>query len=511
VVRRLPLSHRGLNLPDSASTRGGPFAAPGTSDPAEDPGATAPLCLALETLLASDVALEGAFAVMRGGVLGPVRLARWAAGGGSHLRRQLADQLLPDPAGLPYDPGVLEFLKQERGAGRYVALTAAGPLQQARAVADHLGLFDEVVEVVADGSAAPGQAEADALCARFGDRGFDYLGSSADDLAVWRRARRVFAAHGSSRLLARLQSEGLAPARTLGARRPGVLAWARTFRVEQWAKNVLVVIPLITAHKVLDLREWKSALLAALCFCLTASAVYILNDISDVQSDRRHPTKRHRPLAAGVIPARKALLWPPLLLAISAGLTLLLPPAFAVLLATYITWAGAYSFRLKRVLIVDVLVLAGLYTLRIAAGAAAIDVRLSPWLLAFSLFLFLSLALLKRVSELVRLLQSGGLASHGRGYRTPDIEQLSSFGSASAYAAVLVLALYVYSPDVRLLYRHPDVIWALCPLLLYWLSRAWLLARRGELVEDPVVFALQDRRSHLVLALGLLFVLLATL
>ena len=283
----------------------------------------------------------------------------------------------------------------------------------------------------------------------------------------------------------------------------------RALRLHQWLKNLLVFAPLVAAHRVGDFDLFSSAFIAFLAFGLCASSGYVANDLLDLRSDRRHPLKRNRPFAAGTLPLAWGVALVPLLLLAALGLSLLLPPVVTALLAGYFVVSLAYSLRLKAVLLLDVLVLAGLYTVRLHVGSGAVQVELSFWLSALSMFLFLSLAMVKRYSELLELRAIGDEEAHGRSYRPVDLDALMSLGAASGYLSVLVLALYINSGSVRDLYTHPEVIWLLCPLLLYWVSRIWLLARRGELHYDPLVFACRDPASWAVAALGMAVSLLA--
>ncbi|MCI0673327.1 MAG: UbiA family prenyltransferase, partial [Myxococcaceae bacterium] len=282
------------------------------------------------------------------------------------------------------------------------------------------------------------------------------------------------------------------PVRTFGAPRPGWRGWLKALRIHQWAKNVLVFVPLLAAHRGLEPALIGRALLGFIAFCLVASSVYLLNDLLDLPSDRRHPTKRNRPFASGALPLEAGLVVAPLLLAAGAALAFILPPAFGAALGGYYVITLAYSFHLKRVELLDVLVLAGLYTVRILAGSLAVDVPTSSWLLSFSMFLFLSLALVKRVSEARRLRLANEDLVHGRGYGGGDYEALMGLGTAAGYVAAVVLSLYINSDTVSRLYVHPERLWLLCPVLLYWVSRIWLLAHRGKVDEDPLIFALRD-------------------
>lgn len=270
-------------------------------------------------------------------------------------------------------------------------------------------------------------------------------------------------------------------------------ALLRLLRPHQWAKNLLVFVAVLTAHRFTEASAWMAAGWMFLAFCLAASAIYVVNDALDVAGDRRHPDKRKRPFASGALPLSTAWWLPPLLLAIAAALAWSLPRAAVALLATYVALSLAYSLLLKRVLWLDVLLLALLYVLRVAAGAYAIAVPLSPWLLGFALFLFVSLATLKRYGELA---MSPDGALDGRAYRASDAPIVLALGAASALTAVLVFALYVQSADVRALYTRPEMLWLVAPVLLYWLARLWTLAGRGAVRADPILFALRDPASY---------------
>ncbi len=292
-------------------------------------------------------------------------------------------------------------------------------------------------------------------------------------------------------------------------KRGRVRAALLALRPQQWAKNVLVFVPPIMAHRFFEWDTMGEAALAFVSFSLCASTGYIYNDLKDRSADREHPTKRHRPIASGDLPASRAIGMVPFLLVGSFAVGGMLSLRFVGILALYLGFSLSYSWILKRASLADVLVLAGLYTLRISGGGEATDTPLSFWLLAFAMFLFLSLALVKRYAELSRLVGLGGDRLTGRGYSTADLDTLAQFGSASAFVSVLVLALYINGDSVRLLYSRPEVIWLVCPLVLYLVGRVWILARRGSLDEDPLMFLLRDRRSQGLILLGALLFWLA--
>ena len=280
----------------------------------------------------------------------------------------------------------------------------------------------------------------------------------------------------------------------------------RALRVEQWVKNLLVFVPLLMAREVAEVGLYDDALVAFFAFSLCASAVYILNDLTDLEADRRHETKRHRPFAAGDLSASAGWTLGVLCVIVGAVLASRLPLLFAVVLLIYLFVTTLYTFWLKHVPLVDVIILALLYTGRVIAGGAATYILPSPWILGFSLFFFLSLAFVKRYAELYAL-RKRELSLKTRGYYPSDLELITIFGTVSGYLSVLVAALYINGDYAIGIYRHPALLWLVCPLLLYWVSRMWMLAHRGELHEDPVLFAIRDRTSWMVgLLLGFVLV-----
>ncbi len=327
------------------------------------------------------------------------------------------------------------------------------------------------------------------------------------DLAVWAEAQKAIVVRPNARLLAAARKSGI-ELQSAGVDGIGLMTWLRprlrAMRPHQWAKNLLVFIPALAAHQTSSL--W-AALLAFVAFSLTASAVYIINDLVDLSADRAHPRKRRRPFAAGLVPVAEGLAIAVGLLLAALTLSLSLAPlAFTGVLALYLITTFAYSIWLKRKSVVDIISLAGLYTLRIVGGAAVASVVLSPWLMAFSMFIFFSLAAIKRQAELVDMERTGRETMSGRGYFGSDLPVIRSMAITSGQAAVMVLALYANSTDVARLYAAPAMFWLVCPVVFYWLSRVQLLTHRGQMADDPIVFALRDGRS--LLAAGIIASLL---
>ncbi len=466
-----------------------------------------PLCIDLDgTLLNSDLLLEAAFAQLKQAPLSTLRWPIWLADGKARLKTEMAEQVELDIATLPFNPELLAFLREQKAAGRRLALVTASHRSFAEQIADHLGLFDDILATEGDRNLA-GSHKAEELVARYGERGFDYAGNAAVDVAVWKHARRAIVVNAGSALVDQARAvceveQVLAPTEKAGRH------WVKELRLYQWLKNVLIFVPLIAGHGWDQPDKLLLALLAFFSFGLCASSVYLLNDLLDLAADRRHPRKCRRPFAAGKLPIAHGIVAIPLLLIAAFGLSLLVHLWFTAALTTYYAFTLAYSLRLKRTLMLDAIVLAGLYTLRIIAGAAAVQIMPSFWLLAFSMFLFLSLALVKRYAELWTLRERGELGAKGRGYHIDDLGILESLGAAAGYLAVLVLALYVNTETSRALYGQPLAIWLICPALLYWISRVWLVTHRGEMHDDPILFALTDRNSrYTILACAVIFLI----
>lgn len=460
------------------------------------------------TLLRTDSLWESLLAMLRDQPLSlgaaTIRLLQ----GRAAFKEYVAGCAPPDLATLPLNGALLAWLKEEHQSGRRLVLATAADRRIAAAAAARVGLFDQVL-ATGEGRNLKGEAKAVELVARFGTGGFDYVGDSRADLPVWREARHAIVVGGPD--LERAARQVATVERVFAPERGRLPLLLSALRLHQWAKNLLVFLPLLAAHR-LDGAGILAAMLAFLAFGLTASAVYLVNDLLDLPADRRHPRKCRRPFAAGELPLYWGLALAPLLLLAAATLSLLtLPPAFSLVLAGYIVATSAYSFSLKRIPVVDVLLLAVLYTVRVVAGAAAVTILPSFWLLAFCMFIFLSLALSKRYTELLGLQQRGELTAAGRGWHVDDLPLVQTLGTSAGLNGVLVLALYIDSETARQLYASPLALWLVCPLLLYWISRLWFKTHRDEMHDDPVVFALRDRASLLTGALTTGIVLLATL
>jgi 4-hydroxybenzoate polyprenyltransferase len=455
---------------------------------------TPPLCVQLDGgVVRTNVATESLLRLVKENLLNLFRAVLWLCRGRAVFKEELAKRTKLDPRSLPYNQELLEWLRTERARGRHIWLCTAANERIAGQIAEHLQLFDGVIasdsRLHLDG---PGRARR--LVEAFGYRCYDYCGSSGADLPAWQ------CAHGavtvcSSRGVEERASTYVPVLQSFPRLTPRWRALVRALRPHQWAKNVLVFVPLLTSHRAVDLSAELAAWLAFLAFSLTASAVYVLNDMLDVDADRAHACKSLRPFASGDLPILAGAWLVPLLLIVAALLCTPLPGAFAAALAAYFLMTLAYSFWLKRIPLIDTSALAALYTVRMIAGALAIQVPVSFWLLLFSIFLFLSLAFVKRYAEFDSLQRAKKAIAAGRSYHVNDLPLLESLGTASGYMSVVVLALYINSPAATPLYRHPEYLWVLCVLLTYWIGRIWMKTHRGKMNEDPVLFALRDRVS----------------
>ncbi|MBU9443569.1 UbiA family prenyltransferase [Burkholderia multivorans] len=461
-----------------------------------------PLVVDLDgTLLRSDVLIESGFSYLKSFPLRFFTPLQWLIQGGKPaLKSKLAAATELDVSVLPFDPQIIKWLKEERANGRTIVLATASHEKYAHAIARHLQLFDEVL-ATDDKVNLSAHRKKERLVTRFGERGFDYAGNSRDDLPVWQAAERAYVVNASAAVKRAAQRAGNVE-RVFESRPPALKTWAKSLRMHQWLKNLLIFLPLLAGHMLGSPHLIANAVLAFITFGLCASSVYLLNDLLDLEDDRHHPSKCRRALACGALPLAHGLTAFPILLvgAFTLALTAL-PWRFSIVLLGYYALTLAYSTVLKRLVMVDVVVLAMLYTVRIVAGTTAIEVHPTFWLLAFSMFIFLSLALVKRYAELLSMKKRGLTQSRGRGYVASDLELVSSLGSASGYLSVLVMAMYIQDPRTAHLYRHPQLIWLACPLLLYWISRTWIIAHRGHMHDDPIIFAVRDRASLIAITL----------
>ena len=455
-----------------------------------------PLVVDLDgTLILTDMLHESALRLLRDHPFDVFKFPRWLTRGKALFKREVADRADIRFDLLPYNQPLIEWLQEEKAKGRKLILCTASDKKIAHAISDHLGIFDEVI--ASDGEHnIEGEMKADVLEKRFGNNEFDYAGNSTADLAVWKKAHSAIVVNAAPAILSRVQSTGKVE-RVFPAQTITIPQFVRMLRLHQWLKNLLLFATCFAAHRIGQLHDWVQLILAFLAFGLSASSIYIVNDLLDIDSDRAHPRKRKRPIASGEIPISQAAGLIPILFFSGLLIGLVTSHVFLNWLMVYIIITALYSFKLKRIVLIDCIILALLYTIRVIAGAAAISSPISFWLLALSIFLFLSLAFVKRSTELQIQIDAQEEKTYGRGYYTTDAPLIQIFGVASAFAAVVVLALYINSDAVQILYKTHEIIWLTVPVLLFWISWIWLKVQRREMDDDPVIFALKNKTSLL--------------
>jgi 4-hydroxybenzoate polyprenyltransferase/phosphoserine phosphatase len=496
-----------MNRPDAIENPEAPSAPASLSSASRGSLFGIPLIVDLDgTLVQTDLLYESFFASIKDGAKHHWLTFDALRRGRAPLKAYLAGVSTIDYASLPFNADVIKLINQAKAEGRPVYLATASNRRHADSIAAHLGIFDGVF-CSEDSINLAGEAKARALVDAFGERGFDYFGNSFVDLAIWSHARQAYIASNQSSLRQTVEQRGV-PVTQVTSPRSSLRIWLKALRIHQYAKNALIFVPALTAHAY-SLQNLLSVLLAFVSFSLCASSAYLLNDLVDCQADRQHPTKRNRSFASGAIPAAHGVAAIPILVLIATICALSISALFTLILFTYLALTLAYSLTLKRRLIVDVVVLATLYTIRVIAGAAAIPVVPSEWLLAFSMFIFFCLALAKRYIELATRLDKDLPDPSNRNYRLMDLPTIGALAAASGFNAVTIFALYVNSPPVSGLYRHQRVLWLICPILMYWLSRILVLAHRRVVDDDPIVFALRDRNSRICAVAMIAVVLLA--
>jgi len=426
------------------------------------------LCVDLDgTLIKSDMLLETFLLLAFKSPLKLVLIPFWLLKGRAYLKKKIANLITFDPAVLPYNKTFFDFLKQKHASGSKIILTTASDQSIADSIAIHLGIFDQVIG--SNGAINRIGSKKLSIIKEHYDT-FDYAGNEIRDLKLWREAKNSIIVSNKPWLVNRLKkiikfsNEFVEESNLI----KNVL---KALRVHQWVKNLLLLLPLFLAHKFQDYSAILDSGFAFFSFCFCASAFYIFNDLSDLNSDRQHPTKKNRPFASGDLSIGTGIMMVPILLGISILLALKLPGQFFNALIIYAILTGLYSSYFKKIVVLDVVILSSFYTIRLFAGALAVNVQISQWLLAFSMFMFLSLAFAKRFSELYAMRERKQSEAKGRGYVSVDLEQVSQLGSASGYISVLVMVLYVNSSEVTALYSSPKLLWLICPLLLYWIGR----------------------------------------
>ncbi|WP_328595754.1 UbiA family prenyltransferase [Rugamonas aquatica] len=459
-----------------------------------NPAAGWPMVVDLDgTLTPTDTLLESVIQLIKQAPLNLLRLPFWLLKGSAAFKETVCSRTTFSAARLPYREAFLAYLRSEKSKGRQIILATAAHISIAQRVSDHLALFDDVL-ASDTGRNLKGQTKLEAIQEKVG-AGFVYAGDSRADTPIWSAAQAVILV-GASAGLAKTIRQRSTIEREFPKEAIRWSTWARALRVHQWLKNLLLLVPLLTAFSFMDLGKLATMALAFLSFSFAASATYLVNDLWDLDSDRAHPRKKSRPFASGRIPILVGLAVAGCLLMLAFVLALAVSQAFSLMLLLYVILTSTYSWMFKEYVLIDVIMLSLLYTLRILAGSVAIAVVTSAWLLAFSVFMFLSLALVKRCAELISLEQNGKAAARGRDYRVTDLAVLCPLGVASAMSAVVVFGLFINSPDTQSRYATPGLLWLVAIGLIYWLARLWIKTSRGEMHDDPVIYAIRDRGSR---------------
>lgn len=467
-----------------------------------------PLIVDLDgTLIKSDLLFESSLALLKINPGYVFCLLWWLSGGKAYLKHQIAKRVSIDPALLPYHESFLEYLKGEAQDGRELILATASNQRLAQVIADYLGIFKKVLASTSQTNLS-GKNKLQEITSICGETPFDYAGNSAKDLEIWPHAEHAILVNANNQVT-RSANKIKNVESVFSEHKTGIGVFLKAIRIHQWLKNSLLFVPLLTAHQWDNIPQILNATAGFAAFSLCASSVYVLNDLWDLPSDRGHPQKSKRPFASGDISIPTGIFLCPILLGSGIAISFSLPPFFQYILLGYVVLSIVYSTFFKKIVLTDIIILASLYTIRVIAGGLAVDVQLSFWLLAFSMFQFLSLALIKRTTELITYQDLGKTSNAGRGYQILDLQYLISMGTASGFVAILVLALYINSSEVIVHYSRPAILWLLCPLLLHYISRLWLKVARKEMNEDPLIFTITDPISLLVVALSIMVTLLA--
>lgn len=469
--------------------------------------ADTPLVVDLDgTLTPTDTLVESLIGVAKRSPLDLLQLPFRLLNGRADFKDWVAARAGVSAKSLPYREPLLAYLRAEKQKGRRIVLATAAHRSIAEGVSAHLGLFDAVI-ATQGGRNLKGEAKLEAIRKEIGGD-FAYAGDSAADAPIWRAAKAAVLV-GVPPGVADSIRKDVPVEREFAAEQGGPGAWLRAFRVHQWMKNLLLFVPLLTAFSFLDVWKLVTTVIAFFAFSFAASASYVLNDLWDLENDRAHPRKRLRPFASGRIPIAQGLLASGVALVVALALASAVSRSFLLMLLLYLALTSAYSWLLKERALIDVLTLSLLYTLRIIAGSVAIGIPASSWLLAFSAFIFLSLALVKRCAELVSLEQSGQEEAPGRDYRVGDLAVLWPLGVGAALSAVVVFGLFISAEETRGRYATPELLWLVALGLVYWLARLWIKTSRGRMDDDPLVYAIKDSGSLMAVSFMIAVTLVA--
>lgn len=456
------------------------------------------------TLIKTDMLFESVFLLIKSNPLYILILPFWLIKGKQILKNEINKRVEITPNLLPFNQDVIEFIKNRKNSYEKVVLVSASNIEIVKKIGNYLNIFDEI-HGSDNNTNLKGINKKNFLDLKYGENNYSYIGDSKADIVIWKSSNEKFIVNNSnSKKISQIKFDEIIGEKSLST----LKLIFKEIRVYQWVKNLLIFIPALMAH-ITDIYIYKELFYSFFSFSLLASSVYVLNDLLDLNADREHPRKRKRPFASGNLSLLYGFILLPILIISSFSISIIyLPNNFTIVLLLYYIITNLYSFKLKRIEVIDIITLGVLYTIRIIAGGASINVEITPWLLAFSMFLFISLALLKRYTELLSMIQENKQIAKGRAYSVDDIDIVRSFGTSSSYLAILVFALYVNSDQVKLLYSQPIYMWLVAVLLLYWITRIWFLAHRGKMTDDPIVFTGKDITSWLIgLIIGIIVII----
>jgi 4-hydroxybenzoate polyprenyltransferase/phosphoserine phosphatase len=467
-----------------------------------------PLCLDLDgTLIKSDALFESLIQMLKGNPLLIIMVPFWLAKGKPNLKEEIDKRIEFNAEFLPYNEELINYAKEEKAKGRKVYLVTASHISIAKKVGEYLGFFDGIYGTE-NGVNLKSKRKAEFLNNKFGKGKYVYAGDAKVDYNIWDDSAKAIVVSDNKSFIDQVNSK-YEVENVFYDKKNLLKTIIKEIRVYQWVKNILLFLPLLLAHSISNVTLLTDVIIGFFSFSLSASFVYVLNDLLDLQSDRSHPRKRKRPLASGKLPIQIGIILVPLLLIIGLSLSFLISFKFQIILISYIVLTTAYSFKLKKIPMLDIILLATLFTTRIVAGAYAAEVYLSMWILAFSMFFFMNLAVLKRYTELLTMKKRNEIEARGRGYTVEDMGLLLSIGPAAGFLSVLIFVLYINSSQATGLYSNTEILWLIAPIFLYWISRIWHLSVRGKMTDDPIVFTVKDRASYIVGLLIFIIVMFA--
>ncbi len=485
-----------------------PAALPGGTPAASGVPKLRPLCVDLDgTLVKSDTLIESITHLVRKHIYYLFIIPWWIFKGKAYLKAQVAKKASLDVSLLPFNKALLSYLTDEKRKGRKLYLVTGANENLATRVSDYLGIFDGVL-ASDDKVNLVGRKKAQILVEKFGRKKFAYAGNSEDDFHIWRVCSEAVIVNAPGWIEARARQR---PDRIkiYSDHTSTLKLLLKAIRIHQCAKNLLLFAPIFLANQWMEGWPLAKTFVAFLIFTMCTSGVYLINDLFDLDADRKHPENKKRPLAAGDLDLKTGILLAPMFLFFGLLFAGMLSTQFFSVMLGYILVTTAYTFYLKQYVLADVIILASLYAWRTFAGAVAAGISLSPWFLMFAIFFFLNLALVKRVSELIMMKSSGVPRGYRRGYLVDDIPLVTTFGLGSGLISILVFCLFASSQEVVPQYVQPFALWFISPFLLYWIGRMWLIAMRGHMTSDPLIFAMRDRASYIVLAAVALLWLIA--